>query len=1390
MPISIPISATADDKAFQKIADRYEKWGNTTGKKVGAEFAKSMEDAASKADPKAVEKFEKAYGRVADTMGKVRAEEAKLQELRDKGASNARLISQSEALERARRAEIRATREAAAAYRDFEEAAASGGRNGSESFLNGLRESIAGAGTTGQDAAQEFVGGFAGSSMLLRLGSAVGPIGLALAGVGTLGVAAGKVLASAIADGMATIQMQDVFQSRMGLDDSSMASFAHAAGQAWANNFGQSMADNLQVAQDALRAGLIDSDASDAEVQLVIEQLQGLAVVTDATAGELSRSMTTMIRSGLAQSASEASDIITAGFQAGLDVSGDWLDTLNEYSTQFRKLGLTADDTLTLLQQGLQGGARDTDLVADSLKEFSIRAVGGSKSTREGFEALGFNADDMASRISAGGDTAKVAFDAVLDALRRVDDPMQQALIWQRLFGTQWEDMGSAVNNLDLDPAKRQFTDLQGTSERSTKTASDNFASEWDSAMNSVQQRLSEMETWLADWFTRLPIIKGLPGWIKSLAGEPTGGVSGSTNPNHQGTPIAPSPNGGIVPLSTGTIQGNGTFLDNLLDPTPGEAAPPELTAGMPGGTPADAPVPGAQTPILTDAEAEASKAAAKPNIPLSQYSLDSIPLGQFAGEGGIQLPGRKIESHAGAGSYQVDPQKVFDADSQEIAARQSLEDARRHVLEVQADNDHTESEMQAAKNRALLAERSYVKAQQDVVDAQQGTWEKAEKTAKGFSDGMEGISAALDSDLGISDGLPGIAENLVKFLGSLAFAPVVGALQGVQVGLGVKPGSAGSGVAGMIGSALGLGGSSPQSQATTGGVQSVGGRSAPIAAQPGESARDFAHRAMMPFWESQGLTVGDHAADQYGEHQNGALDIMVPSIEAGNQVLQQVLSDPNVYGAIFNNQTYGYGHGPSPQDYAGGHTGDPNQDHTNHVHALYRPGDPNNINPNGVAPAGLGPAGGGISGGATPVFVVNMPGAGLGGGGGGVLGPKPGPGGTDWDRIAQLESSGNWQDNNSGGHTTSSGAPRGGLQITDGTWNAYGGSEFGPTANAATPEQQQEIANRILYGTPSQAGQGSAAWETWPQSGLPAVAAGGRGQHGGGPGVPGGGPAVVPPPGIVSDAPPWYGGSGGGGTGVVGPGLGGPPAAGPFGGPAAPGLVGPGVVGPAVGGSGGGGVGPSFGAPSSVQGGRELGAGTPASGGLGFSGGIIGAAGGAITSAIGAAGAAGTMGMDGGAGGAMASAAAQIGIQEGMRAIAYAGQLAGIGVSGLMETFSLNDSALADPGKSWLGRIAMGVAGARPALPNSAGASGGTENKDMAESGKGGEPPAPPGSVDPNKVPGSNGGAGSEGQSGANGNVDNSVTINHTSNNIANQQQAATLGDYVSSSQIQRVGG
>lgn len=54
----------------------------------------------------------------------------------------------------------------------------------------------------------------------------------------------------------------------------------------------------------------------------------------------------------------------------------------------------------------------------------SIRVVDGSDTTRQGFEALGLDADEMAAKFAAGGDSAKEAFQQTIEALDAMEDPL------------------------------------------------------------------------------------------------------------------------------------------------------------------------------------------------------------------------------------------------------------------------------------------------------------------------------------------------------------------------------------------------------------------------------------------------------------------------------------------------------------------------------------------------------------------------------------------------------------------------------------------------------------------------------------------------------------------------------------------------------------------------------------------------------------------------------------------------------------------------------------------------------------------------------------------------------------------------------------------------------
>lgn len=144
-------------------------------------------------------------------------------------------------------------------------------------------------------------------------------------------------------------------------------------------------------------------------------------------------------------SGDKAMNLIAAGAQNGLDYSGELLDTISEYSVQFAKVGINADQMFQIMQAGADSGAWNLDKVGDAIKEMSIRVVDGSETTAAGFEALGMDADVMAQKFAAGGESAQQAFSQTIAALANMEDPVQQNIAGVNLFGTMWEDLGPEV---------------------------------------------------------------------------------------------------------------------------------------------------------------------------------------------------------------------------------------------------------------------------------------------------------------------------------------------------------------------------------------------------------------------------------------------------------------------------------------------------------------------------------------------------------------------------------------------------------------------------------------------------------------------------------------------------------------------------------------------------------------------------------------------------------------------------------------------------------------------------------------------------------------------------------------------------------------------------------
>ena len=206
----------------------------------------------------------------------------------------------------------------------------------------------------------------------------------------------------------------------------------------FANNYGESY-DDVADAVANVKKQLGDLPAD--ELQTITESAFALSDTFEYDIAESTRAAKALV-DNFGISGERAMELIAAGAQNNLNYSDELIDSINEYSVQFAKVGFSADDMFQILQNGEQSGAWNLDKIGDAVKEFSLRAIDGSELTAGGFAAIGMNADEMAWKFAQGGDAAKQAFQETVSALTSMEDPLARDAAGIALFGPMWEDLG------------------------------------------------------------------------------------------------------------------------------------------------------------------------------------------------------------------------------------------------------------------------------------------------------------------------------------------------------------------------------------------------------------------------------------------------------------------------------------------------------------------------------------------------------------------------------------------------------------------------------------------------------------------------------------------------------------------------------------------------------------------------------------------------------------------------------------------------------------------------------------------------------------------------------------------------------------------------------------
>lgn len=272
------------------------------------------------------------------------------------------------------------------------------------------------------------------------------------------------------------------FQAKVGDLTGEMENYRDVMEQIYKDNYGENLNDVADAMGEVVnRFGELGEE----ELTNITESALALRDTFEYDINESLRAADSLMKNfGL--TSDEAFDFIVKGTQEGLDYSGEFLDTINEYSVQFQKLGFDAEDMFAILKEGADSGAWNLDKIGDAIKEFSIRAIDGSNTTKEGFEALGLNADIMGQKFAAGGESAKQAFADVIESLKNMNDPVQQSIAGVNLFGTMWEDLGPDVI-LQLSEISDEAINMAGSMDKLKEVRYDNLGSALEGLGRSIK---------------------------------------------------------------------------------------------------------------------------------------------------------------------------------------------------------------------------------------------------------------------------------------------------------------------------------------------------------------------------------------------------------------------------------------------------------------------------------------------------------------------------------------------------------------------------------------------------------------------------------------------------------------------------------------------------------------------------------------------------------------------------------------------------------------------------------------------------------------------------------------------------------------------------------------
>lgn len=320
-----------------------------------------------------------------------------------------------------------------------------------------------------------------------------------------------------------------MLEARTGAAASEMDGFEDVMYEVYNANYGESLGDVSEKLSTVIQ---MTDDLDNASLATITKNAIALEDVFGFDVMESMRGVNSLMdQFGI--TSEQAFNLIVQGAQNGLNQNDDLLDTINEYSVQFKNAGYSAENMFNMLANGADSGTWSVDKLGDAVKEFNIRASDGTitDAIEENAKAFGMTkkeAEALGTEIKGG---SVEAYQKLLDKLKEVDDDAQRYQLGVAMFGTMWEDLGentvmslmetegaiSSVNNSMAQMDNAAYDTLESSLSQLGRTIkaevvqpiAEKLTPAMKDAVNFVNDRAGPAVEWLLSHLPEIGIVLG-----------------------------------------------------------------------------------------------------------------------------------------------------------------------------------------------------------------------------------------------------------------------------------------------------------------------------------------------------------------------------------------------------------------------------------------------------------------------------------------------------------------------------------------------------------------------------------------------------------------------------------------------------------------------------------------------------------------------------------------------------------------------------------------------------------------------------------------------------------------------------------------------------------------